>query len=102
MPELINAKTAAEHTASARARALEEFKTYIINKINAAIADGKYCIRESLPYYWNIKEFKSFWFFFADKDYELSIAGTAGFAEASELYITRGFTGLTIDWSDAS
>lgn len=102
MPDLMNAKAAAERTSSARARALEEFKTYIISKINATIADGKYCIHESLPYYWNIKELESFWFFFADKGYELSIAGAADFAEASEFYITKGFIGLTIDWSDAS
>ena len=100
MPELIDAKTAAERTLNARNRALEEYKTCIINKIHAAISQGKYYMREIIPDYWNIKEFESFWYFFADKGYELSIAGITDFAEASELYITKGFTGLTIYWGD--
>lgn len=38
MMKLIDAKTAAERTSSARSRVLEEFKTHIIKKILAAIA----------------------------------------------------------------
>lgn len=100
MPELIDAKTAAERTSNARSRALEEFKTHMIKKILAAIAIGDYHVGEYLPSYWSIEEFESFWFFFADKGYELSIAGVSDFVEASELYITKDFRGVTIYWGD--
>ena len=96
--KLIDAKTAAERTSSARSRALEEFKTHIIKKTLAAVAIGDYHVSEYLPSYWSIEEFESFWYFFADKGYELSIAGVSDFAVASELYITKDFRGVTICW----
>ncbi len=102
MPELIDAKTAAERTAAARSRALEEFKTHMIKKIDIATAAGNYYVREYIPDYWNIEEFESFWYFFADKGYELSIAGVIDFAVASELYIDKAFRGITISWGDDS
>lgn len=102
MSELINAKTAAERTAATRSRTFEEFKTHMIKKINVATAMGDYYVREYIPNYWNIEEFESFWYFFADKGYELSIAGVTDFAIASELYINKDFRGLTISWGDDS
>lgn len=100
MPELIDAKTAAKRTSNARSRAFEEFKTHMIERINAATAIGEYYTRDYLPDYWNIKEFESFWYFFADKGYELSIAGVSDFTEAFELYSIKSLRGLTIYWGD--
>lgn len=102
MPELIDAKTAAERTAEVRGRAFEEFKTYMSKRILAATATGDYYVGECLPGDWDIKKFKSFWYFFADKGYELSIAGVTDFAITSELYINKDFRGLTISWGDDS
>lgn len=102
MSELINAKTAAERTAAARSRALEEFKTHMSKRILAATATGDYYVGGCLPSYWDIKEFESFWHFFADKGYELSITGVTDFAEAFELYIDKDFRGITISWGDDS
>ena len=100
MPELIDAKTAAERTSVARSRALKEFKTHMIKKIDVATAAGDYYVREYIPDYWNIEEFESFWYFFADKGYELSITGVTDFAVAFELYIDKDFRGITISWGD--
>lgn len=102
MPELIDAKTAAKRTAATRSRTFEKFKTHIIKKIDIAIATGDYYIREYIPDYWNIEEFESFWHFFADKGYELSIIGVTDFAVAFELYIDKDFRGITISWGDDS
>nr|DAF40473.1 MAG TPA: hypothetical protein [Caudoviricetes sp.] len=102
MPNLIDAKTAAKNTAAVRNRTREEIKARIIDKINTAIAEGKYYIREYLPDYWSIKELEPFWYYFVSKGYELSIAGVSDFTEAAELYFDKGFLGVTISWGDAS
>lgn len=98
MPNLIDAKTAAKITAGVRNRTREEIKAHIINNINTAIAEGKYYIRE----YWSVKELEPFWYYFVSKGYKLSIAGVSDFTEAAELYLGKGFLGVTISWSDAS
>lgn len=102
MPELIDAKIAAERTSAARSRALEEFKTHMSKRILATTATGDYYVGECLPSYWDIKEFEYFWYFFVDKGYELSIAGVTDFAEAFELYDAKDFRGFTIYWGDDS
>lgn len=102
MIKLIPAEMSAKLTSVARSRTSEKFKTHIIKKINIATAIGDYYVHEYIPDYWNIEEFKSFWHFFADKGYELSIAGVTDFAIASELYIDKVFRGLTISWGDDS
>lgn len=102
MPELIDAKIAAERTAEVRGRAFEEFKTYMSKKILAATATGDYYVGECLPGDWDIKKFKSFWYFFVDRGYQLSIAGITDFAKAFELYDAKGFRGFTIYWGDDS
>lgn len=100
MSELIDAKTAAKNTAAVRNRTREEFKAHIIDKINTAIAEGKYYIRGHLPDYWSIKELEPFWYYFVSKGYKLSIAGISDFTEAAELYIDKGLLGITISWGD--
>ena len=64
MLELIDATTAAKNTAAVRNRACNELKTRIINKINAAIANGAYRTHENLPNYWTVEELESFWHYF--------------------------------------
>ena len=102
MLELIDAKTAAKNTAAVRNRACNELKTRIINKINAAIANGAYRTHENLPNYWTVEELESFWHYFSDKGYKLSIAGIYDFTKAAEFFITHDYLDITISWGDAS
>lgn len=70
----------------------------LILLINAAIANGAYYTYENLPNYWTV----SFWHYFSDKGYKLSIAGIYDFTKASEFFITHDYLDITISWGDAS
>lgn len=99
MIKLMPATMSAKLTLRKRNKKFNQTRKDAIKAIKNAINNGKY---STIIYYWTVEELESFWHYFSDKGYKLSIAGIYDFTKASEFFITHDYLDITISWGDAS